>query len=178
MRSLLAGEQSTYWMEKRYVDVVGQVVWVAVHATLVRAADGSPQHFLGQIQDVSERVRYEAQLQHMADHDPLTGLLNRRSFERELNQHIVQVQRYGPEGAALVLDIDRFKHINDTLGHNVGDELIVKVAQTLRDAPARQRRARAPRRRRVRDPAAARRRGGGGARRRARCSARCARSRC
>ncbi len=132
MRSLLAGEQSTYWMEKRYVDVVGQVVWVAVHATLVRAADGSPQHFLGQIQDVSERVRYEAQLQHMADHDPLTGLLNRRSFEREINQHILQVQRYGPEGAALVLDIDRFKHINDTLGHNVGDELIVKVAQTLR----------------------------------------------
>jgi diguanylate cyclase (GGDEF)-like protein/PAS domain S-box-containing protein len=132
MRSLLAGEQSTYWMETRYVDAVEQVVWVAVHATLVRAADGSPQHFLGQIQDVSERVRYEAQLQHMADHDPLTGLLNRRSFERELNQHILQVQRYGPEGAALVLDIDRFKHINDTLGHNVGDELIVKVAQTLR----------------------------------------------
>jgi diguanylate cyclase (GGDEF)-like protein/PAS domain S-box-containing protein len=132
MRSLLSGEQSTYWMEKRYVDVVGQIVWVAVHATLVRAADGSPQHFLGQIQDVSERVRYEAQLQHMADHDPLTGLLNRRSFERELNQHIVQVQRYGPEGAALVLDIDRFKHINDTLGHNVGDELIVKVAHSLR----------------------------------------------
>jgi len=132
MRSLLSGEQSTYWMEKRYIDVVGQVVWVAVHATLVRAADGSPQHFLGQIQDVSERVRYEAQLQHMADHDPLTGLLNRRSFERELNQHITQVQRYGPEGAALVLDIDRFKHINDTLGHNIGDELIVKVAQTLR----------------------------------------------
>jgi len=131
MRSLLSGEQSTYWMEKRYIDVVGQVVCVAVHATLVRAADGTPQHFLGQIQDVSERVRYEAQLQHMADHDPLTGLLNRRSFERELNQHITQVQRYGPEGAALVLDIDRFKHINDTLGHNVGDELIVNVAQTL-----------------------------------------------
>lgn len=132
MESLLSGEQSTFWMEKRYVDVVGQVVWVAVHATLVRSADGSPLHFLGQIQDVSERVRYEAQLQHMADHDPLTGLLNRRSFERELNQHIHRVQRYGPEGAALVLDIDRFKHINDTLGHNVGDELIVKVAQTLR----------------------------------------------
>jgi diguanylate cyclase (GGDEF)-like protein/PAS domain S-box-containing protein len=132
MRSLLSGEQSTYWMEKRFVDVVGQVVWVSVHATLVRASDGTPQHFLGQIQDVSERVRYEAQLQHMADHDPLTGLLNRRSFERELNQHIRQVERYGPEGAALVLDIDRFKHINDTLGHNVGDELIVKVAQTLR----------------------------------------------
>ncbi len=132
MNALLSGEQSTFWMEKRYVDVVGQVVWVAVHATLVRAADGTPQHFLGQIQDVSERVRYEAQLQHMADHDPLTGLLNRRSFERELNQHINRVQRYGAEGAALVLDIDRFKHINDTLGHNVGDELIVKVAQTLR----------------------------------------------
>ena len=60
MRSLLAGEQSTYWMEKRYVDVVGQVVWVAVHATLVRAADGSPQHFLGQIQDVTDRRQLRA----------------------------------------------------------------------------------------------------------------------
>lgn len=132
MERLLSGEQSAYWMEKRFVDVVGQVVWVQVHATLVRAADGRPQHFLGQIQDVSERVRYEAQLQHMADHDPLTGLLNRRSFEREIDQHIQRIRRYGAEGAALVLDIDRFKHINDTLGHNVGDELIVKVAHTLR----------------------------------------------
>src|SRR5262249_18297526 len=104
VRSLLSGEQSTYWMEKRFGDGVGQLVWVAVHATIVRAADGSPQHLLSQIQDVSERVRYQAQLQQMADHDPLTGLLNRRSFERELNQQIVKVQRYGPDGAALVLD--------------------------------------------------------------------------
>ncbi len=129
---LVSGAQSTYEIEKRFIDVVGQVVWVLVNATLVRAPDGAPEHFLVQIQDVSERVRYEAQLQHMADHDPLTGLLNRRSFERELNQHILQVERYGPEGAALVLDIDRFKHINDTLGHRVGDELIVQVADMLR----------------------------------------------
>jgi diguanylate cyclase (GGDEF)-like protein/PAS domain S-box-containing protein len=132
MRDLIGGRKGAYKIEQRYVHALGHVVWVSLHATLVRAADGTPQHFLIQIQDVSERVRYEAQLQHMADHDPLTGLLNRRSFERELNHHIAQVQRYGPQGAAIVLDIDRFKHINDTLGHNVGDELIVKVAHTLR----------------------------------------------
>ena len=70
----------------------------------------------------------------MADHDPLTGLLNRRSFERELERHVAYVERYGPKGAAIVLDLDHFKTINDTLGHAAGDELIVRVAHALRGA--------------------------------------------
>ena len=68
----------------------------------------------------------------MADHDPLTGLLNRRKFEAELDRHVEHIRRYGPEGAVLVLDLDHFKTINDTLGHNAGDQLIVSIASVLR----------------------------------------------
>ncbi|MFL5866467.1 MAG: putative bifunctional diguanylate cyclase/phosphodiesterase [Thermoleophilaceae bacterium] len=80
-----------------------------------------------------ERRGSEERLQHMADHDPLTGLLNRRRLEEELERHASQVRRYGREGALLVLDIDHFKHVNDALGHRAGDELISSVATVLRE---------------------------------------------
>lgn len=82
--------------------------------------------------DVSERRRYEAQLAHLADHDPLTGLANRRRFDAELIAHLERCRRYGPRGALLMLDLDHFKEINDTLGHSVGDQLIVSAAALLR----------------------------------------------
>ena len=87
-----------------------------------------PRRLLCQFLDVTDRKRFEAQLQFMADHDPLTGLLNRRKFEPELDRHVEHVKRYGPEGALLVLDLDHFKTVNDTLGHNAGDQLIVSIA--------------------------------------------------
>ena len=129
---MLEGEVSSHRAERRYLHASGSAVWVAINSTLVRDADGKPLHFLSQMQDVTERRRHEAELRHMADHDPLTGLLNRRSFERELERHVAYVERYGPRGAAIVLDLDHFKTINDTLGHSAGDELIVRVAHALR----------------------------------------------
>ncbi len=77
------------------------------------------------------RGRYEAELKHMADHDPLTGLLNRRAYERSLEEHLARGERYGHAGAVMVLDLDSFKEVNDTLGHSAGDELIVRVAGAL-----------------------------------------------
>jgi diguanylate cyclase (GGDEF)-like protein len=77
------------------------------------------------------RSRYEAELKHMADHDPLTGLLNRRAYERSLEEHLARGERYGHAGAVMVLDLDSFKEVNDTLGHSAGDELIVRVAGAL-----------------------------------------------
>ena len=130
--AMLEGELSTHRAERRYLHAAGSAVWVAVNSTLVRDSDGRPLHFLSQMQDITERRRHEAELRHMADHDPLTGLLNRRSFERELERHVAYVERYGPKGAAIVLDLDHFKTINDTLGHSAGDELIVRVAHALR----------------------------------------------
>ena len=64
-------------------------------------------------------------------HDPLTGLLNRRGLEAELERHVTHVNRYGDRGALLVLDLDHFKAVNDTLGHEAGDRLIVNVATLL-----------------------------------------------
>jgi len=130
--SMLSGATDSFRAEKRYLHANGEAVWAALSSTIVRARDGTPLYFLSQMQDVTERRRHEAELRHLADHDPLTGLLNRRSFERELERHVALVERYGPRGAAIVLDLDHFKTINDTLGHGVGDELIARVAQALR----------------------------------------------
>jgi diguanylate cyclase (GGDEF)-like protein/PAS domain S-box-containing protein len=129
---LVAGRLEIFRAEKRYLHAAGHTVWVSVHATLVRDADGRPSHILGQIQDVTERRRFEERLQHMVDHDSLTGLYNRRRFEQELDRHVAHIERYGAEGALLVLDLDDFKSVNDTLGHNAGDELIVSVGGMLK----------------------------------------------
>jgi diguanylate cyclase (GGDEF)-like protein len=67
----------------------------------------------------------------VAEHDPLTGLLNRRAYERSLEEHLARGERYGHAGAVLVVDLDNFKEVNDTLGHTAGDELIVRVAGAL-----------------------------------------------
>jgi diguanylate cyclase (GGDEF)-like protein/PAS domain S-box-containing protein len=131
VRSLLDGETSSQVREKRYLDASGRVVWVTINLTLIRDGDGRPVHFIAQVQDITERRSYERRLQHMADHDPLTGLLNRRSFERELNSHVACVQRYGATGAVLIVDLDNFKYFNDTQGHSAGDQLIVRIAQGL-----------------------------------------------
>ncbi len=130
---MLTGRLATARGECRYLHDDGRVVWVSVSTTLVRDGGGAPLHFLTQAQDVTERRRYEAELRHMADHDALTGLLNRRAFERELKRHVDHVSRYGPRGAAVLLDVDLFKNVNDTLGHSAGDQLICKVADALRE---------------------------------------------
>ena len=83
--------------------------------------------------DVTERKRFEAQLQYLADHDPVTGLYNRRRFEQELVRHLAYADRYSTGGAVLALDLDNFKYINDTLGHKAGDEVIARVARSIGD---------------------------------------------
>ena len=77
--------------------------------------------------------RTEAELRHLADHDSLTGLLNRRRFRAELDQYVSFAARYGGRGAAMVIDIDGLKEINDRLGHQAGDTLIRRVAEILRE---------------------------------------------
>jgi len=129
---LLAGEPSSYRTDKRCLHASGETGWMTFQATLLRDAQGEPLHFLTQMLDITDRRRNEENLRYMVDHDPLTGLLNRRSFERELNAHLVRGRRYGLGGAAVMLDLDCFKQVNDSLGHRAGDELIVHVARALR----------------------------------------------
>ena len=83
--------------------------------------------------DLRSLLATTSELRHLADHDALTGLPNRRRFEQELARHLAHVRRYGPEGAALVLDLDGFKPVNDTFGHAAGDRLLARVAGVLRE---------------------------------------------
>ena len=83
--------------------------------------------------DLRSLLETASELRHLADHDALTGLPNRRRFEQELARHLAHVRRYGPEGAVLVLDLDGFKPVNDTFGHAAGDRLLARVACVLRE---------------------------------------------
>ena len=131
VRELLAGKSKSFAREKRFLHAAGHAVWTAISVTVIRDGHGRPTHFITQAQDITERRRYENQLRHMADHDPLTGLLNRRSFERELTSHVARVKRSGAIGAVLMVDLDNFKYYNDTKGHSAGDDLIVRIGQAL-----------------------------------------------
>ena len=128
---MAAGERDEFAAEMRLFHADGSTVWVSVSTAVVVDGAGRPEHLLSHYLDVTERKRLDVELQHLADHDPLTGLLNRRSFEAELDRHVASVGRYGPAGALFVLDLDRFKRVNDTLGHSVGDEMIVALADVL-----------------------------------------------
>ncbi|MDR1708547.1 MAG: diguanylate cyclase, partial [Candidatus Accumulibacter sp.] len=83
--------------------------------------------------EVESRRQAQAQLQHMAHHDPLTGLANRSLFNEQLHRALSQSKRSGKFGALLFLDLDKFKHINDTLGHAVGDALLIHMAAVLQE---------------------------------------------
>jgi diguanylate cyclase (GGDEF)-like protein/PAS domain S-box-containing protein len=131
MSRLMSGEISSYQIEKRYVRASGEVMWGLLSVSIVRAEEGEPQHLVYHVQDITERRRFESDLSHLAHHDPLTGLFNRRRFEVELNRQVLASERLGIPGALLMLDLDNFKYINDTLGHAAGDELVGRVAQAL-----------------------------------------------
>jgi diguanylate cyclase (GGDEF)-like protein/PAS domain S-box-containing protein len=106
--------------------------------TALTGPDGEVTHMVGTGIDVTamrrwemERVAAEDRLRHMADHDALTGLFNRRRFEEELDRHIARGRRYGMDGALLLLDLDDFKQVNDRYGHRSGDSVLTAVAGVL-----------------------------------------------
>jgi diguanylate cyclase (GGDEF)-like protein/PAS domain S-box-containing protein len=107
--------------------------------TALTGPDGAVTHVVATGIDVTEtrqwaaeRVAAEERLRHIADHDALTGLYNRRRFEEELDRHFAYGRRYGMDGALLVIDLDRFKRVNDGHGHRAGDRVLAAVAALLR----------------------------------------------
>ncbi len=128
---LLAGEIPAYQVEKRYFNASGEAMSTMLSISLVRDHDGAPLHFIAQLQDISERKELEEHLRHLADHDPLTGLRNRRLFEHDLKLQVARSKRYGEVAALMVIDLDLFKQINDRHGHQVGDDTLRAVATAL-----------------------------------------------
>jgi diguanylate cyclase (GGDEF)-like protein/PAS domain S-box-containing protein len=128
---LLAGAIPAFQVEKRYFNAAGETLSAILSISLVRDAESAPLHFIAQLQDISERKRLEEHLRHLADHDHLTGLRNRRLFEHDLRLQVARAQRYGERAAVMVVDLDAFKAINDVHGHKVGDEALKAVATAL-----------------------------------------------
>ncbi|HLN79892.1 MAG TPA: PAS domain S-box protein, partial [Thermoanaerobaculia bacterium] len=110
----------------------GTPVWVLENATLVDGPDGPRTLIEGTVIDITERKRAEEQVRHLAFHDALTGLPNRLLFNDRLAVALAQANRGHLKLAVFYLDLDRFKVINDSLGHTVGDELLRRVGDRLR----------------------------------------------
>jgi diguanylate cyclase (GGDEF)-like protein/PAS domain S-box-containing protein len=130
---LLLGEISSFDTRRWILTADGETAWIENHITLLNGESGSPQRLLVQVQDVTQRRALHGKLQFEADHDPMTGLLNRRGFGRELDRHVENVRRYGPAGRVLLIDLDGLKSLNDTRGHHVGDQAILQAADALRE---------------------------------------------
>jgi len=109
----------------------GSLFWNELHIAPVEDEHGEVTHFVGLQNDVTEQKSYERQLAFNATHDALTGLANRALFEDRLRQMASLGRRHGTRVAVLFIDLDEFKPINDSLGHVIGDRILMEVAKRL-----------------------------------------------
>jgi diguanylate cyclase (GGDEF)-like protein/PAS domain S-box-containing protein len=145
MNDLLEGRRNNYKLEKRYLHKNGAVVWALLSVSVIRDQFGVLRYFVSQVQDISERKQTEADLmahrsqleianislRALASVDQLTGLGNRRAFNRQLEDAISEAQRGRHPLSLLMVDVDRFKQYNDDFGHPAGDSALRAVARTL-----------------------------------------------
>ncbi len=136
-RAVMAGE-SPVEAEFHWRTRDGTLRLIEWSGTALTGRDGRVNYIVATGTDVTDarrwdedRVAAEERLRHIADHDALTGLFNRRRFEEELERHIAHGQRYGVSGALLLLDLDDFKKVNDGHGHRAGDTVLTAVADVL-----------------------------------------------
>lgn len=125
----LKGEELRLVSPLRMIDKEGNIRWLEIK-TVAITWDGKPAT-LNFLTDITERTQAEQELAYMATHDPLTGLPNRMLFNDRLNLELAHAQRNQKRLAVMLLDLDRFKDVNDTLGHSVGDQLLQAVGGRL-----------------------------------------------
>ena len=125
------GPAAPHRLEKRYLRSDGRTVWAQVTVCTIYSENGSSPYFLTQVEDITERREAEALLVRQALHDPLTGLPNRTLLMDRLRQVLARADRHPEMTAVLFIDLDGFKDVNDSLGHDVGDEVLREVGRRL-----------------------------------------------
>ncbi len=129
---LIRGEIEPYkHVEDSVLTRSGEERFIVWHNTLLRDAEGNITGTLSSGQDITERKKWEEVIEKMAYHDDLTGLPNRRLFNDRLAVALGNAKRFRRKLSIMILDMDNFKEVNDTLGHDVGDLLLVKVGNLL-----------------------------------------------
>ena len=129
---LHSGEIEHMKFEKRYLRKDGTTIWARVTSTVMRADDGSILHDVSIVEDISDRKAAEERIRYLAAHDDLTGLPNRTLFAELVSHAINTASRNQRPFAVLFIDLDRFKFVNDSLGHQAGDLLLREMASRLR----------------------------------------------
>jgi diguanylate cyclase (GGDEF)-like protein/PAS domain S-box-containing protein len=129
------GEIEHVRMEKAYYRKDGAVVWADLAVSLIRDEASRPQFLVAMVADATDRHQLQERLRHQATHDPLTGLPNRTLFTDRLAE-VIATAAAGDRIGVCYLDLDGFKRINDTLGHDIGDRLLTMVAERLGECAA------------------------------------------
>lgn len=131
LQSVIEGRSRTFEREVRIRRYDDRSAWVQLTVSLIRDAAGNPLYRMSQVIDIDARKRAEDKLRRLADYDELSGVLNRRRFEEELDKEYSHAAQANRMSAVLLLDVDDFKGINDTMGHAAGDRVISEMGRHL-----------------------------------------------
>ena len=123
----------SFSLDHRMYNNAGDMVWLRHICVMEQNAAGGSV-LRGLMFDISESKEAEARMVYLAEHDALTGLINRHKFQEELMRQVSYAARYQHKGVLLFLDLDQFKYINDSYGHQTGDEVLIQVASRLKRA--------------------------------------------
>lgn len=134
INELISGRSPNCQMEQRYIHKAGKTVWTLWSVSTAADSKMAAPNLIFQIQDITGRKLAEAKLKHEATHDILTGLPNRKMFMARLSAALKTAgKNRNHKISVLFIDLDRFKYVNDSLGHLIGDELLIGIANRLRD---------------------------------------------
>lgn len=131
-QTVLSEKNTIHQKVWRYKNIRGITVWISFSMSLVCDKDQKPLYLIAQFQNITTEKKAEEKLRHLAYHDPLTGLYNRNCLEQKIQEILFNAGRHQNGFALIFLDLDRFKNINDTIGHDAGDMLLQVVAQRLK----------------------------------------------